>query len=85
MRRENCVGVVALAAALEYLNGLGFKDILNHERNLTEEIVNAASGEGVTFYQFASKELRTGIFSLVLNRVPSNLLQTILEYVPHTC
>ncbi|MEM3025989.1 MAG: aminotransferase class V-fold PLP-dependent enzyme [Thermoproteota archaeon] len=77
--KENCIGVVALAAALEYLNRLGFEDILNHEKNLAEEIVNAASGEGVTFYQSASKELRTGILSLVLDPVPSSLLQTILE------
>ncbi|MEM3648509.1 MAG: aminotransferase class V-fold PLP-dependent enzyme [Thermoproteota archaeon] len=77
--KENCIGVVALAAALEYLNRLGFEDILNHEKNLAEEIVNAASGEGVTFYQSASKELRTGILSLVLDQVPSSLLQTILE------
>ncbi|MCX8184093.1 MAG: aminotransferase class V-fold PLP-dependent enzyme [Crenarchaeota archaeon] len=77
--KENCIGVVALAAALEYLNRLGFEDILNHERNLAEEIVNAAAGEGVTFYQSALKELRTGILSLVLDQVPSSLLQTILE------
>lgn len=77
--KENYIGVVALAAALEYLNKLGFEDILNHEKNLAEEIVNAAAGEGITFYQSASKELRTGILSLVLDQVPSSLLQTILE------
>ncbi len=77
--RENCVCVVALAAALEYINRLGFEDVLNHEKNLAEEIVNTAAGEGVTFYQAASKELRTGIVSLLLDPVPSSLLQAILE------
>ncbi len=77
--KENCVSVVALAAALEYLNRIGFEDILNHEKNLSEEIASPATGEGITIHQSALKELRTGILSLVLDRVPSSLVQTILE------
>jgi len=77
--KENCIGVVALAAALEYLNRLGLEEILSHEKSLAEEIVNTAAGEGITFYQAALKELRTGILSLILEQVPSSLLQTILE------
>ncbi|MEM2929278.1 MAG: aminotransferase class V-fold PLP-dependent enzyme [Thermoproteota archaeon] len=77
--KENCVSVVALAAALEYLNRIGFEDVLNHEKNLSEEIAGIAAGEGVTIHQATSRELRTGILALVLDQVPSSLLQTILE------
>lgn len=76
---ENHVGVVALAAAVRYLDGIGFEEVLNHERSLIEELTSVAAGEGITFYQAASKELKTGIFSLGLDHVPSNLLQTVLE------
>jgi len=77
--KESCISVVALAAALEYLDRLGFEDVLNHEKSLSEEIAGAAAGEGITLYQTSLKELRTGILSLVLDQVPSSLLQTILE------
>lgn len=76
---ENYVGVVSLAAAIKYLDGMGFEEVLNHERSLVEELTGVAAGEEITFYQAASKELKSGIFSLTLDQVPSNLLQAILE------
>ncbi|MBO3799867.1 MAG: aminotransferase class V-fold PLP-dependent enzyme [Candidatus Brockarchaeota archaeon] len=76
---EKHVDIVALAAAIRYLEGLGFEDVLNHERSLVDEITNIAAGDGISFYQAASKDSRTGIFSLMISQLPSNLLQIILE------
>lgn len=76
---EKHVDIVALAAAVRYLEGLGFEDVLNHERSLVDEITNIAAGDGISFYQAASKDSRTGIFSLMISQLPSNFLQIILE------
>ncbi|MBO3839500.1 MAG: aminotransferase class V-fold PLP-dependent enzyme [Thermoproteota archaeon] len=76
---EKHVDIVALAAAIRYLEGLGFEDVLNHERSLVDEITNIAAGDGISFYQAASKDSRTGIFSLMISQLPSNFLQIILE------
>jgi selenocysteine lyase/cysteine desulfurase len=76
---EKHVNLVALAAAIKYLDGLGFEEILNHERSLVDEITSIAAGDGISFYQASSKESRTGILSLTLSQLPSNFLQIILE------
>jgi cysteine desulfurase/selenocysteine lyase len=76
---EKHVDIVALAAAIRYLNEIGFEDILSHEKSLVEEIVGIASGDGISFYQADSKELRTGILSMTMSQLPSNMLQTVLE------
>ncbi|MGQ9596335.1 MAG: aminotransferase class V-fold PLP-dependent enzyme [Thermoproteota archaeon] len=76
---ENHFGIIALAAAMNYLDELGLEDVLNHERGLAEEIMGIATGDGVTFYQANPRELRTGIFSLTVEGVSSNFLQAILE------
>jgi len=73
------VGIVALASAIKYLDNLGFEDILNHERSLVDEIVNTSAGDGISFHQAALKDLRTGILSLTISRLPSNFVQIILE------
>lgn len=76
---EKHIDTVALAAAIEYLDGLGFEDILNHEKSLVDEITSVAVGEGISFYQSPSRDFRTGIFSLTVDNLPSNFLQVILE------
>ncbi|MGQ9479091.1 MAG: aminotransferase class V-fold PLP-dependent enzyme [Thermoproteota archaeon] len=76
---EKNICIVALAAAIKYLNEIGFEDILKHERSLADEICSILNGKDVSIYHSKSEELRTGIFSLLANRIPSSLLQTILE------
>ncbi|MEM2351426.1 MAG: aminotransferase class V-fold PLP-dependent enzyme [Thermoproteota archaeon] len=76
---EKHIDTVALAAAIRYLDGLGFEDILNHERSLVDEITGIAGGDGISFYQPAPKDSKTGILSITMNNLPSNFLQIILE------
>ncbi|MEM3712969.1 MAG: aminotransferase class V-fold PLP-dependent enzyme [Thermoproteota archaeon] len=76
---EKHIDTVALAAAIRYLDGLGFEDILNHERSLVDEIASIGTGEGISFHQSSSKDSKTGILSITMDNLPSNFLQAILE------
>ena len=75
----NVAGAVGLAAALDYLDGVGLESILAHERHLlalaTERL---SSMEGLTIYGPPAAE-RSGVLSFTMADVHPHDLATILD------
>ncbi|HEX6966802.1 MAG TPA: SufS family cysteine desulfurase [Gemmatimonadaceae bacterium] len=76
----NVAGAVGLAAAIEYLEGLGGMDaIARHERALVQHAYERLSEiEGVTIYGPAATE-RSGVLSFTLADIHPHDLATILD------
>jgi cysteine desulfurase/selenocysteine lyase len=75
----NAAGAVGLAAAIDYLNGIGMARVLEHERALVR-LAHERLGEmeGVTVYGPAPA-LRSGVISFTASDVHPHDLATILD------
>jgi cysteine desulfurase/selenocysteine lyase len=75
----NAADAVGLAAAAEYLDGIGMDEVLRHERALVSEASSRlAEIEGVTVYGPPASE-RSGVVSFTLGDVHPHDLATILD------
>ncbi len=75
----NAADAVGLAAAAEYLDGIGMDQVLRHERALVSEAdARLRSIEGVTVYGPPPEE-RSGVVSFTLGDVHPHDLATILD------
>lgn len=76
----NAAGAIGLAAAIQYLNALGWQKIAEHERVLTEyALERLTSLEGLTLYGPADPENRGAVFSFNYQDVHPHDLATILD------
>jgi cysteine desulfurase/selenocysteine lyase len=70
---------VGLAAAADYLDGIGMGEVLRHEQTLTAEAHHRLSEiEGIRIYG-PTPELRSGVVSFTLGDVHPHDLATILD------
>lgn len=80
----NVVGAVALAAAVQYLDGHGMEKIENYERNLTGyTLKRLAEIKGLRLYGEANPgrtHSRVGVITFNLNGVPHNLTAAALAW-----
>ena len=75
----NAADAVGLAAAVEYLEGIGMSRVLEHERSLMSEAQNQLSAiDGLQIYGPPAKE-RSGVLSFTLSDVHPHDLATILD------
>ena len=75
----NAANAVGLAAAVEYLDGIGMDEVRRHERELiSSAMARLADIEGLHIYGPAS-ELRSGVVSFTLGDVHPHDLATILD------
>jgi cysteine desulfurase / selenocysteine lyase len=75
----NIAGVIALGAAIEYLEGLGMAAIARHEDSLLRYATEALSEvRGLTFIGTAREKV--GAISFVLDGVHAHDIGTILDY-----
>lgn len=75
----NSAGAVGLAAAIDYLNGIGMTQVLEHERALVALAYERLSDmEGVTIYG-PPPALRSGVISFTVSDVHPHDLATILD------
>ncbi len=75
----NAANAVGLAAAAEYLDGIGMDDVLRHERALmTEAHQKLSEVEGIRIYG-PDPSLRSGVVSFTLSDVHPHDLATILD------
>ncbi|CAN5205990.1 cysteine desulfurase SufS [soil metagenome] len=76
-------GVIALKAAIQYLEYLGFDAIRNHEMSLVElaeQELNAAFNSDITFYRSPHTKRRAGILTFTLKDLhPHDLAQILSE------
>ena len=75
----NAAGAVGLAAAAEYLDGIGMDNVLSHERSLVAEASERlADIDGIRIYGPPAAE-RSGVVSFTLEDVHPHDLATILD------
>ncbi|MEO8193067.1 MAG: SufS family cysteine desulfurase [Gemmatimonadales bacterium] len=75
----NAADAVGLAAAADYLDGIGMDEVLRHERELVSEAhARLAAVEGITLYG-PVPALRSGVVSFTLGDVHPHDLATILD------
>ena len=75
----NVAGAVGLAAALDYLDGIGLESILAHERRLLSLATERLSSiDGLTIYGPPAAE-RSGVLSFTMTDVHPHDLATILD------
>ncbi|MEW5701677.1 MAG: aminotransferase class V-fold PLP-dependent enzyme [Candidatus Zixiibacteriota bacterium] len=78
------VGVVALAAAIDLLQGVGWERIIAHEAELTAHALRRLSSiRGLHIYgdrDPGSAAERLGVISLAVDGIPHSLLAAILNY-----
>jgi cysteine desulfurase/selenocysteine lyase len=75
----NAANAVGLAAAADYLDGIGMGEVLRHEQTLTAEAHHRLSEiEGIRIYG-PTPELRSGVVSFTLGDVHPHDLATILD------
>lgn len=75
----NAADAVGVAAAAEYLDGIGMDEVLRHERTLVSEASERLSAiEGVTVYGPPASQ-RSGVVSFTLGDVHPHDLATILD------
>jgi cysteine desulfurase/selenocysteine lyase len=75
----NAADAVGLAAAVEYLDGIGMDEVLKHESSLVSEASERlAEIEGVTVFGPPAAE-RSGVVSFTLGDVHPHDLATILD------
>ncbi|NWG09113.1 MAG: cysteine desulfurase [Nitrososphaerales archaeon] len=76
----NIAGTIGLGAAIDYLNGIGMKDIREHEKDLTgyalKEMVKI---EGAEVYGPKDSELRAGVVAFNLRGIDPHDLASILD------
>lgn len=76
----NVVGAVGLAAAIDYLEGIGMKEILVHERNLLEYAYSRLEGmDRLILYGTDDFEKRTGVLPFNVEGVHPHDVATILD------
>ncbi|MEA1979547.1 MAG: aminotransferase class V-fold PLP-dependent enzyme [candidate division Zixibacteria bacterium] len=78
------VGVVALAKVIELFKSVGWKDIIDHESELTAYALNKFNNiKGLTIYgdtDPANASNRLGVISINVENVPHALVASILSY-----
>ena len=78
------VGVVALAKVIELFKSVGWKDIIDHESELTAYALNKFNDiKGLTIYgdtDPANASNRLGVISINADNVPHALVASILSY-----
>ena len=75
----NAANAVGLAAAAEYLDAIGMKEVLRHERSLMSKAHERLSEiEGIRIYG-PDPSLRSGVVSFTLSDVHPHDLATILD------
>jgi len=75
----NAANAVGLAAAADYLDGIGMSEVLRHERSLmTEAHKRLAEIEGIRIYG-PEPSLRSGVVSFTMGDVHPHDLATILD------
>ena len=76
----NVTGAVGLAAACEYLTGIGMENIRKHEVELTSYALRKLRGlKNVTIYGPAKAEDRTGLISFNINGIHPHDAASILD------
>lgn len=64
----NFVGAIGMAKALEYIEGVGIQDILNHERELAEYLrTGLVEAGGITIYGDIKEKI--SIMSFLINKI----------------
>ncbi len=76
----NIAGAVALAASLNFLEGIGMENIRAHERELTERAIAGLSNiDGIRVLGHPDPSLRLGVISFVVEGVPDVIVSQILN------
>lgn len=77
---QNIAGVVAYAAALDYIRSIGWEWIQRHERELTERLIAVLAGiPGVTIYGPHKTTDRLGVASFSVQGIHPHDLATIFD------
>lgn len=76
----NIAGVIALGAAVDYLEGLGMEDVRAHEREVTAyALERLAALPGMNIYGPANPDQRVGVLSFNFGEVHPHDLSQILD------
>jgi cysteine desulfurase / selenocysteine lyase len=76
----NVAGAVGLAAACDYLDGVGMEAVRSHELQLLRLLTSRLAGiEGVTQYGPADLTLRSGVASFNVGDIHPHDLSTVLD------
>lgn len=77
----NIAGAIALGAALNYLKSLGMDHVREHERELTQYVIDKLTKiKGVTLYGPKNADIKSGVFSFNIDGLDHELVSTILNY-----
>ena len=75
----NVAQAVGMGAAIEYMNGLGFDSVRQHEMDLTRYAMGKLAEIGATIYGPPNVEDRGGVVSFTLDEVHPHDMATILD------
>jgi len=77
----NMAGAIGLAAAIEYLNGVGWTELIKHEDSITEYVLERMlSTEGITLYGPQSPERRGAVFAFNYKEIHSHDVGSMLDF-----
>lgn len=78
----NIAGAVALTAALDFLEGVGWPNLARHERELSRQFLDLAHdrlGDSMTIYGPPGTEGREAVFSFTLRGIHAHDIGSLLD------
>jgi cysteine desulfurase / selenocysteine lyase len=77
---QNISGVICLAAAIDFLNGIGMSDIAKHEQEIVRHTLKRlAELQGIALIGPVDERQRMGVFSLVVENIHAHDVAQVLD------